>query len=181
MFKTILLISGRAQAGKDSTANILKEKLLPEKCLIIHNADYLKFIASKYMSWNGVKDEASRTMLQELGTEKTKFKLNKPLFWTHIVCDTIEILQNDFDYFLVPDTRFKSEIYYPMARFPDKVKTVRVHRLNFDNGLTVAQKNHISEKELENFKHDIDIYSESGLDKLEIEINKLLEEKKWKQ
>jgi hypothetical protein len=170
----ILLLSGLAQSGKDSTANILKEKLLPKKSLIIHNADYLKYIASQYLGWNGEKTEENRTMLQLLGTEKTKIALNKPLFWIEKTCDIIEILKNDFDYFMIPDTRFMSEIYYPKSRFPNDVITIRVHRLNFDNGLTETQKNHISETELVNFKHDYDIISESGLDKLEVEINKFI-------
>jgi hypothetical protein len=168
--KQIFLISGEAQNGKDSVANFLKEKL-PGKSLIIHNADYLKFIARNYLDWDGNKDKNSRTMLQQLGTEKTKIKLNKPLYWTEKVCDVIEIFQDDFDYFCIPDTRFISEIRYPQARFPNSVITVRVHRLNFDNGLTPEQKSHISERELVDFKHDFEIFSESGLDKLEKEVD----------
>lgn len=171
--KQIFLLSGFAQAGKDSTANFLKQKL-SGKTLIIHNADALKFIAKEYLGWNGEKDEKSRTMLQLLGTENTKIKLNKPFFWVEKVCDVIEILQNDFDYFCVPDTRFISEIRYPQARFPNMVTTVRVHRLNFDNGLTLEQKNHISERELVDFEHDYDIYSESGLDNLEREVDEFI-------
>ena len=168
--KQILTISGYAQHGKDSVANFLKQKL-PGKTLIIHNADYLKFIAKTYLNWDGNKDENSRTMLQQLGTERTKIKLNKPLYWTEKVCDIIEIFQDDFDYFCIPDTRFVSEIRYPQSRFPNFVKTIRVHRLNFDNGLTPEQKFHISERELVDFPHDYSIYSETGLINLEKEVD----------
>jgi hypothetical protein len=169
----IILISGEAQHGKDSTANIIK-CLSNKKTLIIHNADYLKFICKEYLGWDGKKDEKGRSILQLTGTENTKIKLNKPFFWIEKVCDVIEIAKNLYDYFIVPDTRFSSEIYFPKARFPNCVTTIRVHRLNFDNGLTFEQKNHISEKELVNFQHDYDIYSESGLDKLEIEVIKII-------
>jgi hypothetical protein len=177
--KKIFLISGFAQHGKDSTANFLKQKLLG-KSLIIHNADYLKFICKEYLEWDGSKDEYGRTLLQKTGTENTKIKLNKPFFWIEKVCDVIEITQDLYDYYMIPDIRFKSEIYYPLARFPDNVITIRIHRLNFDNGLNEEQKNHISEIELKNFKHDIDVYSKSGLNNLESEVNMLVKNLKEK-
>jgi hypothetical protein len=168
--KQIFLISGKALSGKDSTANFLFKKLIG-KSLIIHNSDMLKFIATQYLGWNGNKDENGRALLQVLGTEKTKLALNKPLFWTERVCDIIEILKNDYDYFFVPDTRFKSEIYYPQSRFTEHIYSLRVERLNFDNGLTKKQKEHISETDLDDFKFDYTIKSQSGLDNLEKEID----------
>jgi hypothetical protein len=54
------------------------------------------------------------------------------------------------------------------------VTTIRVVRLNFDNGLSEAQKNHASEIELMEFKHDYHIVSKSGLDKLEVEVDKFI-------
>jgi len=171
--KKIYLISGKAQSGKDSTANFLKEKL-DGKSLIIHNADYLKYMAKEYMGWDGEKGEVGRGILQFLGTEKVRIGLKKPLFWVEKTCDVIDILENEFDYFLVPDTRFLNEIYLPKARFPNCVSSIRINRLNFDNGLTKSQKNHPSETGLDNFNFDYYINSESGLDNLEIEIEKIL-------
>lgn len=171
--KQIFLISGEAQHGKDSTANFLKQKL-KGKTLILHFADYLKFIAKNYMGWDGNKDEKGRTLLQTLGSEKVRVGLKKPLYWAERVCDAIEILENDYDYFCVPDCRYLNEIYFPKARFPNKITTIRVHRLNFDNCLTPEQKNHMSEIELLDFKHDYDIYSESGLNNLEREVDEFI-------
>jgi hypothetical protein len=171
--KKVFLISGLAQHGKDSTAEILK-KGLGGKTLILHNADYLKYIAMQYMEWDGKKDLSGRNLLQQLGTEKVRFGMKKPLFWTEKTCDVIDILSDYYDYFCVPDTRFRNEIFYPQARFPDCVTTLRVNRLNFDSGLTLEQKNHKSEIDLIDFPHDFYINSESGLDKLEIEVNKII-------
>jgi hypothetical protein len=172
--KKIILISGLAQHGKDSVANFLKQKL-NGKSLIIHNADYLKYIAKQYMNWNGSKDEIGRNILQLLGTEKVRIGNNKPLFWTEKSCDIIDIFYNDFDYFIIPDTRFKNEIFYPKARFPDKIITIRVIRKNYESPLNEEQKNHLSEKDLINFPHDFYIESESGLDNLEKEIDKIID------
>lgn len=172
--KKIFLISGKAQAGKDTTANFLKEKL-DGRTLIIHNADYLKYIAKQYLGWDGNKDDTGRTLLQYLGTDLVRGKQNKPTFWVEKTCDLIEILKDDFDYFCVPDTRFKNEIYLPKSKFLDDVITIRVNRLKFDNGLTKEQKSHVSETDLDNFHHDYSVYSESGVDKLEKEVDCLIE------
>ena len=177
--KHIFLLSGQSQHGKDSTAIFLKQKL-QGSTLIIHYADFLKFIAKNYMGWSGEKDIQGRTLLQQLGTERVKYELKKPLYWTERVCDIIEIVYDKYDYFCIPDVRFVSEIHYPEARFPLKTTSIRVTRLNFDNGLTPEQKNHISEKELMHYPHDFYITSESGLDKLEIEVDKFLQEFKNK-
>lgn len=171
--RKIFLISGKGQHGKDSTGNILKKKL-NGKTLILHNADYLKYIAKEYLGWDGKKDSAGRTLLQTLGTEKIRLGMNRPLFWVEKSCDIIDILAEDFDYFVICDVRFKNELYLPQARFPDKVVSIRVERLNFDNGLSEEQKQHSSETDLDNFSFDYYIRSESGLDKLEIELNRII-------
>jgi len=171
--KQIFLISGKAQHGKDSVANFLKQKLIG-KTLIIHNADILKYIAKQYLEWDGNKDVAGRTLLQQLGTEQVRFGLKRPMFWTEKTCDTIEILQSYFDYFCVPDTRFANEVFYPQARFPGLVITIRVNRLNFDNGMTQEQKNHQSEIELDDFHFDYYISSPSGLSYLEEEVDNFI-------
>jgi len=167
------LISGKAQFGKDSTANFLKEKL-NGKTLILHNADYLKYIAKEYMGWDGKKDDVGRELLQKLGTEKIRIGMKRPLFWVEKSCDVIDILSDSYDYFIIPDTRFINECHLPKARFPKKVITIRVERLDFDNGLTEEQKKHYSETELDNFDFDYIIHSKSGLDNLEVEVNRII-------
>ena len=175
--KQIFLISGKAQAGKDSTANFLKQKL-PGKSLIIHNADYLKYIAKEYMGWNGQKDKQGRALLQWLGTDKIRLELKKPLFWVDKTCEVIEILEDTYDYFIVSDVRFSNEVFFPKARFPRLVTTIRVERLNFYNGLTEEQQRHLSEIDLDDFDFDYRVISENGLDNLEIEVDKLIKKLK---
>ena len=178
--KKIFLISGKAQHGKDSTANFLKEKL-DGKTLILHNADFLKMIAKKYMGWNGTKDDYARNLLQWLGTDRVRIELNKPLFWTEKVCDAIEIVQDKYDFFCVPDVRFENEVYLPKARFPGLAISIKIVRNNFDNGLSEKQKNHLSETSLDNFNFDYVIESESGLNNLEIEVDKFLQNMNMKE
>jgi adenylylsulfate kinase-like enzyme len=57
MNSKIVLLSGTAESGKTTVANMLKERLEEDgkKCLIINFSDYLKFIAKAYFGWDGGK------------------------------------------------------------------------------------------------------------------------------
>jgi hypothetical protein len=171
----ILLISGKAQSGKDSTANILQkhheEKGL--KSVVIHYGDFLKYVCAKYFGWNGKKDEEGRQTLQQIGTNYAR--KNYPTIWVDVVILCTKALFKDYDYVVVPDFRFPDE-YKRWLDEDYSPTTIRVERLNFDNGLTEEQKNHPSEVALDNFNFHYKIESKSGLDNLEFEVNKFIDE-----
>lgn len=169
----IFLISGRAQNGKDSLADILIKKL-NGKSIKIAMADYLKFMATKYYGWDGNKDEKGRSLLQWLGTDKIREELGWETFHVERVCQDIKIIENEYDYVFIPDVRFKNEMYYTQAMFPDKTTSINIYRLNFESSLTKEQQLHRSEIELADFTFDYCIYSENGLDKLEKAVDKVL-------
>lgn len=157
----VITVSGKAEAGKDFFAKTLKEKLEKKghKVLILHYADYLKFIAKEYFGWDGVKDEKGRTLLQHLGTNVIRKRI--PDFWVLVVTLLIEGLGDDFDYYLIPDCRFPNEIELMKNKFLGSL-SVNVYRLNHENCLTPEQRNHPSETALENYCFDYVVYSQSG-------------------
>lgn len=169
----IFLISGRAQNGKDSLADILMNKL-DGKSIKIAMADYLKFMATKYYGWDGNKDEKGRSLLQWLGTDKIREELGWETFHVERVCQDIKIIENEYDYVFIPDVRFKNEMYYTQAKFPYDTTTVHIERLGFDSPLTEEQQKHKSENDLVGFTYDYEIKSESGLDKLEEQVDIVL-------
>lgn len=171
--KRIFLISGFARNGKDTLADIMMKKL-NGKSTKIAMADYLKYIAKKHYDWNGEKDEEGRTIIQELGTERIREELNLDTFHVERVCQDIKIIENRYDYIFVPDVRFKNEMWYTMAKFPYNVTSIRIHRLGFESSLTEEQKQHKSEIDLLDFKHDYDIYSKGGLDEVEDQVDLIL-------
>lgn len=147
----VINISGKAMHGKDTTAQYLKEYLEShnKKVVIIHFADYLKFICRTYLGWNGEKDEAGRTLLQQIGTEKVR-KQN-PYFWVEQVRRLLDIFRDDWDYAIIPDTRFPDELFdvcYDALH-------IRVKRLGFESPLTKEQQNHPSECALDKYTPDI--------------------------
>ena len=162
----IITISGKAQHGKDLSATILKEQLEQKgkKVLIVHQADYLKFICKEYFGWDGNKDEKGRNFLQETGTDKIRTRDCD--FHVKILEIFINVFQYDYDYFIIADVRFPNEITY----FEDRgyeIYTMKVNRLNFENSLTEEQRNHASEIALDDYEFDHYLYAESGRNNLE--------------
>ena len=170
----VILISGKAQNGKDTFANILKEKLEQKSnsVVITHFADLVKFVSEKYFGWNGLKDEVGRSILQKVGTDVVRTQ--KPNYWVDFVIGFLEMFRDEWDYVLIPDTRFGNEI----SRFDETWDTtsVRINRIDFTSTLTQEQLNHPSETALDNYNFDYVINSETGLDKLEKEVDKFI---KW--
>lgn len=169
----ILTISGQAQHGKDTTAQILKEKLekLQYKILIIHYADFVKYVCKQYFNWDGNKDEKGRTILQYVGTDLARARRNT--IWVEVAELFISVFGNDFDYILIPDTRFLNEINY----LKDKgynVTTIKVNRINFENSLTEEQRNHPSEIALNNYTFDRIFAYESGIEYVEMAVNEFI-------
>ena len=58
--RNFICISGKAQNGKDTSAEIFKNELVirGHSVLVIHQADLLKYICKAFFNWNGEKDEA---------------------------------------------------------------------------------------------------------------------------
>lgn len=121
----IILISGYATSGKDTFANFL-QKYLP-KVKTLHFADPIKECATKYFNWDGVKDERGRRLLQQIGRVGREY--NKDI-WIHKLAEKIRNEQNDYEYFIVPDWRFKNELNVLRKIFEnDRIITVRIHHL----------------------------------------------------
>jgi len=150
----IVLISGHAENGKDEFAKLLKKHLENngKKVIVTRFAKYLKQILIDYYGWDGTtKNEYWRNKLQELGTEVIRLELKMPHFHVNRICEDISIIQNDFDYVLIPDARFPNEIHYTRANFPDIVEDFRVMRIDYKSTLDNSALNHHSETALDSF------------------------------
>jgi len=161
--KRVILISGQAMHGKDQSAQYIKSELecRGQRVLILHFADYIKRYCT-IMGWDGVtKDDYWRTKLQKLGTEKIRQELNMPNFHVSRICEDIQILADEYDYFLVPDCRFPNELHYTRAIFPTNTIDLRVVRTYFESTLTEEQQNHPSETALNSFNFTNYIYAEN--------------------
>lgn len=174
----IILISGKAQHGKDTVGEFLGKYFddRHKSWIRVAYGDAVKFVAEKYFHWDGQKDEAGRHLLQWIGTDKIRH--HNPNFWTDFVISMFDAFYNEWDNVIITDCRFPNEIdqirehFLNKKKFSDaRVLHFRVIRPNFDNGLTQEQKEHPSETALDSYpKVDCLIYNIGSLRDLKWEV-----------
>ena len=155
----VITISAKAKSGKDFCANLIKQKLESRgnKVLITHYADLLKYICKTFFGWDGKKNMEGRTLLQYVGTDVIRQK--NPDYWVNFLIEIFNLFPDEWDYVLIPDTRFPNENDLMKEYFD--VTTVRVTRPNYDNGLTEEQQKHESEIALDDYNFDYRITNNS--------------------
>ena len=154
--KNIILLSGKAHSGKNYCADYLEEQLKAKGYRVVQDmfAKYIKGYLKDYYGWDGItKDDFYRDKMQQLGTDIIKEKLNYKSFHALRLAQDISIIENDFDYIIISDCRFRDEIYAMKAMFPDKVIDIRVDRIDKDVRDDLGElANHKSEIDLDDFK-----------------------------
>ena len=166
----VVLISGFARSGKDTSAGMLKTILegMGQRVKVTHYADHLKNLCKDWLDWDGIKDDYGRTLLQYVGTNIVREQY--PAYWVDHMVQMLKFFGNMFDVVLIPDTRFPNEIErirqsgYPIIH-------LRIDRgVDFDNGLTDEQKNHISETALIDYPRDILVQNDGTLEDLHFKL-----------
>lgn len=171
----VVAISGHAQNGKDTIAGMLEQKLTEDgnSVLVAHYADLLKYICKTFFGWNGTKDETGRTLLQYVGTDV--IRKQEPDFWVEFVSRILKLFPNDWEYVLIPDTRFPNEIERLRTDGFD-VTHINIERIGFVSPLTPEQQAHPSETALDNVEPDYWIINDGTLEQLNSKAVKFVEE-----
>ena len=168
----VILISGHAQNGKDTCAAILKGRLIHEgyRVLVCHYADLVKYICTTFFHWNGLKDHQGRALLQHIGTDVIRER--QPDYWVNFIIDMLTFFGDEWDYVIIPDTRFPNEV----ERIKEKFDAVhlRVERKHFKSPLSAEQQNHPSETALDDCEPDALIHNDGDLNGLREKIDKLI-------
>ena len=170
----IYAISGKAQHGKDTFAELLYQELTDKgyKVLVTHYGDLVKYICKTIFNWDGQKDEKGRHLLQYVGTDI--IRKEKPNYWVDFVVDIIKFFGENWDYVLIPDTRFPNEVDVLKENF-NNVKHIRVTRPNFESTLTDEQKRHPSETALDDSWPDVKVPNVGTIDDLKVFIKEFVE------
>lgn len=164
----IVLISGKAQHGKDTTAECLKAELECRGCRVLttHFADVLKFVCKNLFHWDGQKDERGRRLLQVVGTDIVRKQDTN--FWVRFIRDLLSMFDGSggfWDYVIIPDCRFPNELELMRERFPYTYH-VRVVRPGFESPLTPEQQAHPSETAMDGVQEDYLIKNEGDIEDL---------------
>ena len=173
----IYLLSGKARNGKDTTAEFLKKFYEADGKKVIYSraGKYIKFYASEMTGWDGKEETKPRQLLQELGTDVIRNKLNKADMLIERQLDDIEIYSYFYDAIIVPDIRLPKEIDSFKAKF-DNVVAIHINRINFESDLSSNQQSHITETAMDNYTNfDYEVTNDT-LEQLEKDIYKIYKE-----
>lgn len=145
----IIMIAGKAGAGKDEAASIICKNYDRAKRFAF--ADNLKTMA-RSLGWDGKKDEKGRLFLQQLGTVGRQYN---PDVWAKFVEWQIrdELLDTHNNVFVIPDFRFPNEYKVLHKKWRDII-TINIIGRAADLG---KNANDISENSLNKFKFDYTI------------------------
>lgn len=172
----IFVVCGKARSGKDIFSNIIRDyyKVKGINSINLQFSSYIKEYAKKIANWDGEDASKPRELLQELGTEVIRNKID-PLFFVKRIIDDIKVYSNYFDIITISDARTKVEVDNIKNTFED-VCVIRIVRPNFDNGLTKKQQQHFTEVDLDDYKNfDYTIINDGNIEKLEKEFKKIVE------
>lgn len=155
--RTLILISGKAQHGKDTAGEYLETRWGFRRFAF---ADALKEIARTAFRWDGCKDTPGRILLQEMGSCARHYD---PDFWPKRLAEQIRECGLP-ERVVITDWRFKNEEGAIARLLPEYscVLTLRVNRPDFDNGLSEEAKVHVSETELDNHPVDCRLTNRTG-------------------
>lgn len=171
----IFLLAGKAGCGKDLMGKYMKTQydFKNHNACILHITSPLYEYARNYFSWNGNMAEKPREFLQEMGIEIIQKKLGKKYFLIDRLCEDIDILKNFFDIFIITDGRLIFEFDELKKRF-ENIKIIHIIRENYDNKLSLAEKTHITELDMEKYdKYDY-IVKNTSKEELYSEADKII-------
>lgn len=144
-----------------------------ERVLIAHYGDLVKYVCRTFFDWNGEKDDYGRNLLQYVGTDIVRAR--EPEFWVDFIIKMIQFFGDNWDYVLIPDSRFPNEVER-LRETGFGVTHLRVERRNFVSPLTPEQQNHPSETALDNTTPDYLIVNDGSLRDLELRVKQYIKE-----
>lgn len=171
----IIMIGGKARSGKDTIADFMIEDLekLGKKVCKIQIGQYIKYYATRYFGWDGKEETKPRTLLQELGTEVIRKKIDPDFHIDRLIQD-IRVLSHFYDTFIVSDVRFPGEIEKPKGVF-ENVVTIKMIRPSEE--LDNVQQAHSTETALDEYNDfDYVVDNNSTLEDLQIKAKEILKE-----
>ena len=164
----IYLLSGKARSGKNEVSKIIEKYYSDKKTITISFGYYIKDYAKRVSDWDGNENTKPRELLQKLGIELIKNKINDKLFINRII-DDIEVFSYFYDVIIVSDVRLKDELKTLKEKYINSI-SIRVNR-DVKNDLTEEEQNHVTEKDLDNvFDFDYIIENDNNLESKIIEV-----------
>lgn len=169
----IIILSGKARSGKNEVADIICNLYKDKKVKKLSYAYYLKQYVKNISNWNGNEEDKPRDLLQSIGIDLIKNKIDSKLLIRRVLED-IEVYSYFYDIIVITDARLIDEVEDIKNKYSNSI-SIRIKR-NIDNNLTDNQKKHITETNLDNYDKFDYIIDNNDYNNLEKEVNKILED-----
>jgi len=173
----IILLAGRANTGKDSSAEYFDE-YYREQGLDVVNIQigyYIKMYAKAIAKWDGDNETKPRQLLQDLGTELIRKHIDEYFFIKRLLQD-IDIYSRYFDVITISDGRMPEEMDSLKEAYPEAIN-IHVTRPGYVSKLTKGQKAHITETQVDEYsKYDYEIVNDGSLEDLKKQVYKMAKE-----
>ncbi len=143
----VYLIAGKAGSGKNYVANLLKEQL-PDS-VITGLSKYIKLFALELGEWDGNDDNKPRKFLQTTGDKLRAVDEN--ILTKRMLDDIIVYESLGIKNVIISDVRLLNEINY-LKNSDYNIIVIKVSSKKSNRKLTIEEQNHLTEKELEDYK-----------------------------
>ncbi len=173
----IYMIGGKARNGKDTLAGFMQKHFEEsgKKTCIMHIGNYIKHFAIDYFGWDGNDETKPRTLLQHLGTDIIREKMNMPNFFIDRLLQDIKVLENFYDIAIIADVRLPLEFDSIKKVYPDTVK-MHIKRPDLVSELSSSEQKHVTETALDDYDDYQYKIINKDLDTLENEAMKIVKE-----
>lgn len=173
----VILISGKAGSGKSTVGDLVTKKISMLSPLTVFRYSFagpLKEIATKYVQWDGQKDEGGRKLLQELGRVGRDY--NKDT-WVKLMLKRIDETEDllPYNFVVVDDWRFPNELAFLQNEPMFEVVKVRVigHQVSMP-GNTASDVSENSLPEGADNLYDYVIENRSDISELDNKVDEML-------
>lgn len=173
----IFIISGKARHGKDTVAKMIRDyyERIGLNTINLQYSTPIKEYAKKISSWDGSEETKPRELLQTLGTELIRQKIDFLFFVKRMISD-IKVYSYFYDIITISDARAKVELEIPKQEFK-KVIVINVTRPSLETELTTNEQKHFTETDLDNYDNfDYKIINNGTLEELEEKVCIILED-----
>lgn len=148
----IIILCGKARAGKDTTCEYMKQ-YYEKKDLKVINLQFsasIKEYTKKITGWDGKDETKPREFLQVLGTSIIRERIDEEFFIKRMIQD-IQVYSYFYDIVIISDARVVKEIELIKSHF-ESVISVNIVRPNYESELSGKEKKHITEVGLDEYK-----------------------------
>lgn len=143
----IYLLVGKAGSGKNYVANILKQRL--PNSVITSLSKYIKLFALELGLWDGNDNNKPRKFLQTTGDKLRAVDEN---ILTKRMLDDIKVYKMlNIKNIIISDVRLLNEINN-LKNSDYNIIVIKVSSKKSNRKLTIEELNHLTEKELEDYK-----------------------------